>query len=186
MSAFTIKNVRFNFVNVLQPAEDLSGRMKYSLMVSFPKDHPDIAALGSAVKTVWADKYGDKKMSRNFLRDGVEVEYMDDNLYFFTVSTKVDPGRPNNGAPIVVDAKLNPITSPNDIYSGCTGNVSFSLYAYNASGNSGVGAGLRGVQVIDKGEPIGAGPATAESMFEKQDGFTRDTAGFETTDNGAF
>ena len=45
---------------------------------------------------------------------------------------------------------------PDEIYSGCTVNVSLNLYAYNAGGVSkGIAAGLNGVQLVKKGERFG-------------------------------
>lgn len=68
----------------------------------------------------------------------------------------------NGGAPQVLDRGKRPIAkgASNAPYSGCYANVLFDLYA--PSGWKKVSAGLKVVQVIADGEPIGAATDTSE------------------------
>lgn len=65
--------------------------------------------------------------------------------------------------PEVVDANVQPIISPTDVYSGCYGRVSLNFYAYNNK-RMGVGIGLGNVQKLRDGDPLGGG-TTAKQDF---------------------
>ncbi|MEG2050920.1 MAG: DUF2815 family protein [Oscillospiraceae bacterium] len=64
----------------------------------------------------------------------------------------------------VVDANLQPIIDPTQIYSGMHARVCLNFFAYNANGKKGIGCGLGPVQKIRDGEPLG-GRVTAEAAF---------------------
>jgi hypothetical protein len=75
--------------------------------------------------------------------------------------------------PVVVDAFGNPITDPAEIYGGCYGRASFTLFGYNTAGQKGIGAALLAVQKLHDGEPFG----TVGSASDFDDGFTDGGAG---------
>jgi hypothetical protein len=66
--------------------------------------------------------------------------------------------------PEIVDAFMNPIISPTEIYSGMYGRVSIRLYAYNKAGKRGIACGLGNVQKLEDGEPL-AGHTSAATDF---------------------
>ena len=66
--------------------------------------------------------------------------------------------------PSIVDANIQPILNPSDVYSGCYIRASINFYAYNQAGNRGVGCGLNAVQKIADGEPLTA-RVTAQEAF---------------------
>ena len=84
-----------------------------------------------AVKKTQAAKWGGKIPSNinTPLRDG-DVDRPDQEeyagMYFLNASTKQKPG--------VVDAQLNPILDPTEVYSGCYGRASINFFAYNGPG----------------------------------------------------
>lgn len=73
-------------------------------------------------------------------------------------------------APGVVDAAVQPIIDPNEIYGGCYCIAQVSAYAYSRGGNSGVSFGLRNVQKIRDGEPFGSSRISAEEVFRPVSG----------------
>ena len=97
------------------------------------------------------------------LRDG-DAEHPGEpayaNKYFFNCSAKNRPG--------VVDAEINPIINPEDVYSGCYGRVNVTFYPYDASGNRGIAAGLNHVQKLEDGERLGGG-VSVEAAFSDED-----------------
>jgi Protein of unknown function (DUF2815) len=68
-----------------------------------------------------------------------------------------------------VDADLNPIMDKQDFYSGCYGRASINFYAFNTSGNKGIGAGLGNLQKMGEGERLSGGGASAEDDFGDDD-----------------
>lgn len=152
---------------------------KYSAMLLIPKtDEKTIKALRDAEKATaeeQKDKFGGKVPAklRSIIRDG---DGEDDNgepwserfperagHYFMTVTAneRYKPG--------VVDAQLNPIIDPSEVYSGVYARVSLMPFAYNEQGNRGISFGLRNVQITRDGEPLG-GQSSPEDDFEALDG----------------
>jgi len=64
----------------------------------------------------------------------------------------------------VVDAQVQNIINPTDVYSGMWGNININFFAYNSSGKKGIGCGLNGVQKTRDGEALSA-RVTAEEAF---------------------
>lgn len=164
------------------------GEDSYDVQIIIPKsDRESLKAIMSAIKEVAQDRWGDNwRKVRNPLRDGDrEADEMTDDgqtkgakyperlgCYFLNARSSKPVG--------VVDRARVPITNPNDIYGGCKGKLAVTFYSYATNGNSGVAAGLDGVQKVADGEPFGGGRPTLESMFdvlddddfEGEDGFT--------------
>ena len=68
-------------------------------------------------------------------------------------------------APQVVDRRVQRVTDPMMVYSGCYCNVTVNFYPFNINGNRGVAAGLGNVQFVRDGERL-SGRASAESEFD--------------------
>lgn len=66
--------------------------------------------------------------------------------------------------PEVVDLGLNPILSATEIYSGMFARASINFFAYDTSGNRGIGCGLNNIQKLEDGEPL-AGRTSAADDF---------------------
>lgn len=167
--------VRFSFVNLFEPrAFGENTDPKYSVMLLIPKT--DIAtidrmkkAIDAAVTKSLATKFNGKRPAqvKNTLKDADVDTDMDGEVlstkwpeakgcYVISVSSRT--------APQIVDANLNPIIDPTEVYSGCYGRASINFFAYNNNGNKGVSAGLNNVQKLEDGTPLG-GVTTAEQDF---------------------
>lgn len=165
--------VRFSYVHVFTPtAVGESEDKKYSVSIIIPKsDKETIKLIKEAVKNATdkgkADKWGGKVPAnlKTPLRDGDEERPEDEayaNAYFINASAVTKPG--------VVDKDLEPITDEEEFYSGCYGRASVTFYAFNASGNKGIAAGLNHVQKTSDGEALG-GRVSPEVDFDDEPDF---------------
>lgn len=152
--------------NVLTPDEDGS----YSLAFLIPKtDTVTINALKKAIEAYKADpkavaKWGSKWLAnmKQPLRDGDAERDTDKSPeykghYFINANTYTKPG--------VVDAKLQPIIDPSEIYSGCYGRISVVPAAFNTDGNKGIKLYLNNLQKLAEGERLGGGASNPEDDF---------------------
>lgn len=156
----TTGKVRLSYVNIFTPKAISDGQdPKYSLCVLIPKkDKKTIKSIEDAIQAAIADGH-DKlavkgvvpKNLKTPLRDGDE-ERSDDPAYegcmFMNINSK--------NKPQVVDADLQVVIDPLEVYSGCYGRVSINFYAYAAQGNKGIAAGLGNVQKLEDGEALGS------------------------------
>lgn len=162
--------VRFSYANVFVPtAIEENQEKKYNVSILIPKtDKKTIEAVNAAVanaievgKSKLTDKTGkvNKATLKLPLRDG-DVERPEEEAYrghmFFNASSTRKPG--------IVDADRLEIISAEEFYSGCYGRASINFYAFNASGNKGVAAGLQNLQKLADGERLD-GMTSAEDDF---------------------
>lgn len=161
--------VRFSYAHVFEPTSiDENSPKKYSTAIIIPKsDTKTIKAIEAAVEA--AIEQGKSKLVdgkgklpaklKTPLRDGDE-EHPDDEVYadsyFLNASSTNKPG--------IVDTELNKLMDRDEFYSGCYGRASINFYAFNASGNKGVAAGLNNLQKLRDGERLSGG-ASAEDDF---------------------
>lgn len=173
------KKVRFSYVHVFEPnAVEVGQEEKYSVSIIIPKE--DKATLGlidkavknavEAGKAKLADKTGRVNMNtiKTPLRDG-DAERPDDasyaGSYFLNASSKQKPGvvkfmgKDANGKNI-----LKKIEDTTEFYSGCFGLADLNFYAFSASGNKGIAAGLNNVIKLHDGDYLG-GRASADDVF---------------------
>lgn len=158
--------VRLSYAHLFEPHGMDGQEPKFSTAILIPKsDTETLKAIKEAVelaKKNGASKFGGKipAILKTPLRDGDE-ERPDDEVYagcyFLNASSKNRPG--------VVDQNVQPVMDANEVYSGCYARVSINFYAYNASGNKGIAAGLGNVQKLEDGEPLG-GFTRAEDDFD--------------------
>lgn len=157
---------RFSFANIWEPKSIKDSEPKYSISLIIPKS--DKATVNKILKAIEeAKKEGVAKFGGRIpanlktpLRDG-DIDRPDDpnyeNCYFINSNSKE--------APQIVDGQIQPILDRNEVYSGCYGNVSMTLYAFNVNGNRGIAAYLGNIQKVRDGEPLG-GRSRAEDDFE--------------------
>lgn len=158
---------RISFANIWEPKSINGSEEKYSVSCIIPKtDKKLLAKIHAAVEAAKEDGKTRKwngKIPPNLklpLRDG-DIDRPDDENYencFFLNATSKD-------APQIVDRRVQAITDPTMVYSGCYCNVSVNFYAFNANGNRGVAAGLGNIQFVKDGERL-SGKASAESEFD--------------------
>ena len=155
-----VPHARFAYVHLLQPRAAAEGaEPKYSVTLIIPKkDEQAITKIKAAMKAAIGKKWDSKppKGLRNPLRDGDEIdgetgermkgeEFKD--CWYISASNK-KPVRAVAGR-----AKI-PATEEH-LASGNYGAAELNFYAYDAAGNRGVAAGLNGVWITKRGEPLG-------------------------------
>jgi hypothetical protein len=118
-----------------------------------------------------------KAKGKCFLRDGDTKPEYDGfpGMMFISSRSKI---RPN-----YFDWQKQPIDEASGIlYSGCYVNVSIECFAYTR-GNNGIGARLRGVQFLRKGDAFGGGgPPADETEFDEIDAPADEEEGEAATD----
>lgn len=165
--------VRLSYVHLLEPRSPEEGKDKqYSCVILIPKkDKATIAKIRKAQQAALEagkGKFGGKipKQWKDTLRDGDEADTEDNpefaGHWYMNISAR------EAYPPAVVDRRLNPITDAREIYSGCYARVSMVAFAFNTQGNKGVSFGLRNVQKLRDGEPLG-GVSNPEDDFDSLD-----------------
>jgi hypothetical protein len=175
-----VKDARFAYVHLLEPRAAAEGaEAKYSVTLIIPKtDEAGIAAIKAAMKAAVSKKFGDKppKGLRNPLRDGDETdgesgEHMKGDEFWGNWYLSASSKKPVRA--LAGKARL-PATDEH-LQSGNYGAAELNFYGYDAAGNRGVAAGLNGVWITRKGEPLGSG-ATDWGVIEAEDFATPATA----------
>lgn len=161
---------RFSFVNVFEPKEDLSGNLKYSAQLLIAKtDAKAIALIQKGIeeaiqKGIEKGKITKAMASSNKfkrpLRDGDDSDNNNTSAqghFFLNASNKVQPG--------IVDNHCQPIMNTDEFYSGCYGLADVQFFAFNTSGNCGIGVSLQNVMKKRDGERLD-GRQSAEQAFK--------------------
>ena len=167
----TGRNTIFSYLTINEPKAPLGGGTpKYSASLIIPKsDKVTINKVHAAIQAAYEE--GASKLKGNGksvpplstlktpLRDG-DIERPDDptykNSFFINANSVTKPG--------VVDANLNPIIDPSELYSSIIGRASINFYAFNSNGNKGIACGLNNLQKLADGTPLG-GHSRAEDDF---------------------
>lgn len=167
----TTGEVRFSFPHVFQPHANNPGQEpKYSVTILIPKtDAVTLQAIQSAMDVAAQEGVSGKfngqmpAVLKNPLHDGDGVrpngEPFGEECKGCMVMTASSKQRPE-----VVDANLQAILNPAEVYAGCYGRVSLNFFPYNTNGNRGVGCGLNNVQKLRDGDPL-TGRTTAKEDF---------------------
>ena len=170
----TSPDVTLSYVHLTEPKSVNGSTPKYGASLVFKKsDALTLSRVKAAIQVAYEE--GQNKLRGNGktvpplsaiktpLRDG-DLERPDDPAYagcwFINANSTTAPG--------IVDANLQRITDPSEIYSGMKARVSITFYPYNSNGNRGIACGLNNVQKIADGTPLG-GRARAEDDFASED-----------------
>lgn len=163
--------VRLSFAHLDKPYAGIAGQeAKYSTMILIPKtDSKTLAKLNAAMdqlKKEEAATWGGKVPAtlHTPLRDGDTERPGEDvykGMYFLNASSKRQP--------VLIDMDGEEILDPNDMYSGCYARVSLNLFAYSASGNKGIGAGLNAVKKLEDGPRLGGGGYDPSDFEDDED-----------------
>lgn len=195
MAGIVLEHVRIAFVNIFEPAENLSGDLKYSLQVRIEKDDMNNvararAAVEKAITKGMQTKWGGKKPVFRYepLRDGDKEiesgEQTDKSLaghYFFTANKDPKYGRPG-----IVDENLQPVMNTEKFYSGCYVNIDVNPFPYKNGGNNGVGWGLSNIMFVEDGDRLD-GQRSAQDAFGSLAPATPEEAAEDTsTDDSVF
>lgn len=172
-NTITTGEVRLSYVHLLQPqpATQPGAEPKYSCTVLIPKsDTATKAAIDAAINAAIEDGVQSKWK-------GVRPPRMRINVY------DGDGGRPSDGMPYgaeckghwvltarcknrpqIVDTSLQEILDGTKVYSGVYARVNVSFFAYDNSGNKGIGCGLNCVQIMRDGDALGGTVSAAEAF----------------------
>lgn len=157
----TVNNVRLAYMHLIEPHAAAEGaEPKHSVTMIIPKANADaVNAVKNAMVAARDLKWGKTapKGLRSPLRDGDEKD--DDgnfirpeefrNSYYVGASSK----RPVDVKILMGGKIVN--CPPEHMVSGYYGSVQANFYGYDAAGNKGVSAGLNGVMITKRGEPLG-------------------------------
>ena len=140
---------------VFDPGTDLSGLQKLVESVMVEKHGPDA--------TKWPEQW--RKPFRKIKDLDKPIEGLSPDAVFITATAKAEH------KPGVVDAKCQDILDDSQCYSGAYYRAQIAAYWYSHKGNKGVAFGLRNVQKMADGAPLG-GRAPASAVFEAVEGVT--------------
>lgn len=165
--------VRLSYVHLFEPyTNDPDKEARYSTTILIPKSDratmDKLRAAETAAKEEGKAKWGGRipPNLQSIIHDGDEEADLERNPeyaghYYMAMSSKQRPG--------VVDADLNAVLDPTQVYSGCYARVSINAFAYSTAGKKGVSFGLNNVQFLRDGEPLG-GRTRAEDDFADDSG----------------
>lgn len=162
---------RASFVHLAEPHKATpDAPAKYGITVMLDSKNKEHAAflgkLENIAEELAKEKFG-KKLPKKFnfpFRDGDEEdreEFAGVTFFSATASEKFQPD--------CVDASLQPIIDPRELYSGMYCRVSLRPYTWDhPTGGKGISFGLMNVQKLGDGEKFGGG-ASAANTFEEWD-----------------
>lgn len=162
---------RASFVYLFSPQKsmEVGKEATYGITLLFPAD-ADLSILKTKAHEALVEKFGAAKVAdpdfvaklRTPFRDQGEFDYDGyvKGSKFIRASAKLEY------KPAVVDAQNNDIIESRQLYSGCYVRAALVPFAYEAKGNKGVSFGLRFVQKIRDGEPLGGGGGDPSKDFQ--------------------
>jgi len=169
---------RAAFLNLLKPRKNtLNGKDEYSVVALFPKAtdlKPLFKAVEDAAASVWgADKtkwpknlkLPFKKQEEALDKTGKIREGYEKGAWYLNLKCDAEKKVPG-----IVDAKLEPILDPNDIYSGMYARAQVSFFAFNQPAAKGVTLVLNHVQKVKEGTPIGTSTRAEDAFTVIDDG----------------
>lgn len=151
---------------------------KYSITMLFPKDTDlmgsspsgEPRSMKEVIRNAKVLEFGDKENWPEGLQspviDGDNPKFADKEGYkghWVIKATTSEDQRPG-----VVDAKMNPITEPSELYPGCFARAYVFAYVWEYMGKQGVGFILDHVQKLRDGKSFG-GKKPVEQVFKPVD-----------------
>jgi len=169
-SRITTGKVILSYANIFEPFTDPKkpkDKPKYKCMLLIDKkDKETVKKFKDAIefqrKKMIAEKYAGKppkKQIEHTFNDGdveKEEEIYEGKYYINVWSYRKPP---------LVDRHLNPITDPEDLYSGCFVRACLNCYYYWGDESKGITFGLESIQKVSNGERLGGGGVSAEEAF---------------------
>lgn len=153
---------RLSYANIWEPKQvNGKGDPKYSCCLLIKKsDTATLAKINAAIDAVKRDpkalaKWGGKVPVnlKDPLRDG-DKEKDDEN---YAGCKFLNANSSEKRRPRIIDRSCSEVLDPDEVYSGCYANVKVGFFAYSASGNKGIGAGLEVIQKTRDGERLSGG-----------------------------
>ena len=152
---------RLAFPAVFETKPDLNGKEQYSVTMLFDKKTTDMSKLKAALLQAAKNGFGAdvdlKTIDMKRIVDGDTKERSEfKGMWVVKAKTAIN-------APGVVDAKLNKILDPTEIYSGVYAHVNVTAQVYKLP-SKGVTFYLNHVQKVKDGQPFAGGPV-AQDVF---------------------
>lgn len=153
---------RLSYANIWEPKQvNGTGDPKYSCCLLIKKsDTALLARIQAAIDAVKKDpkalaKWGGKLpvKLKDPLRDGDEEK--DDENY--ADCKFINANASEKRRPRIIDQHCSDVLDQEEVYSGCYANVKVGFFAYSASGNKGISAGLEVIQKVRDGERLSGG-----------------------------
>lgn len=164
---------RGSFVNVHTPQvnkQDPAKGKSFNATLLFDKD-ADLTILKQEAQKALVAKFGEAKMKDQAFISKLKTPFRDQGDFDYEGYTKglkfIRATAKEEYKPGVVDANNNDLLEPRELYSGAYMRFGVVPFAYDTAGNKGVSFGLRMVQKIRDGEPLGgAGQSNPSDNFE--------------------
>lgn len=171
--------VRLSYLNAFKPRENVKENgdvtVRYSTSMLLPKgaeppcDPAEAKKLNAAITEFGNAAFPNYKGWNNPLKDGDKEKRRDNGEpknpgYWYCEAWSKDD-RP----PAKIDKWGKENIDPSEWNSGDYANVKIALWTYDTGVNKGVGLGLRGIQFLAKGEPLGGDGGNNADGFDVSD-----------------
>jgi len=141
-----------SFVTLVTPTRPpgTDADLKYSITMVLPKEDPFWKKMEALVNQTAKDKFGKVPNGlRSPIKDGDLSEYGMEGCFYMALTAKEDR------KPDVVDASLQAVIDPKELYSGALYRASIRPYAWSHQvGGKGVSFGLDNVMKVADGDPL--------------------------------
>lgn len=177
-----LKNVRFSYVRVFEPQQfNGTGDFKYSVVVLIPKtDTEQVQKIRDLIEAESKEFIASHPKLKGVkpevwtspLQDGDKSGNEDYEGMYYLNANRLE----RLGKPIVIDRRKKPIETKEEMYSGCWGVASLSLFGYYSSAKmAGVAVGLNGVQKVTDDERLDGGASAGDfEDYGDQDNLLKD------------
>jgi len=147
---------RVAYPAVFSARENLSGILKYSLVMLFKKEGDGIDPIKALIEEAIQDKYGLRtQKSTNIpndldspIRDGDEKDYAGYAGHWAITASNYE-----NYKPEVIDALGKKITTSEEFYAGCYAKATIKAFFYDRVGK-GISISLHNIMKVNDGEPL--------------------------------
>lgn len=168
---------RFAFTrHLFKPQDRDNGKKQYNCTLLFPRT-TDLSKLQEAVLKVAVEEWGEK--AKQMAKDGlIKSPFLDgdgkqamnkksgERHAGFAGTTFIRVMSGEERKPKVYDAKVNPIGSEEDLYSGCYGYAVVNAYTWeNKENGKGISFGISLAQKAKDGEKLGGGGGADPDRF---------------------
>lgn len=191
-------NIRGSFLHGLWKAStppNSTGEPAFSIQGVFPRNHPQVPELNKLIQEAatrqWKDRAPD--VLRAAIANGkVCVRNGDDkqqyqgyagNLYI-SARSKYGPGDGPQNIKVIDQNRQKLTEASGKLFSGCWINLCVDIFPYTR-GSNGVGASLKGVQLVKPDEPWGGGVGVGAEDFGEVENTAQAAAEFGDLMGGA-
>lgn len=166
---------RLSYPNIIKPRKNKKNEDEFSAVFIFTEEEVKAGALKKLKKLAekTAKEAWPNKLPKNFrtpFRECEDKEDDDGNLPDGYEPGGIFVNAKGKRRPVVVDKQREPIDEESEIYAGCYVRAGLTCYAYGHKGedhgNKGVAFGLRAVQKVRDGEPLGGASVNPEEFFD--------------------